>query len=99
MRFRKWLLWCLSLSLIFLLTGLSWAQDEEDEEEPAGERPVLKVGVLPADFRLDGLVGPLAEGTDSYAIEDLITIEPEEEVNHKVRPLCKFLPTKRILWW
>ncbi|MCA9742360.1 MAG: carbohydrate binding family 9 domain-containing protein [Deferribacteres bacterium] len=78
MRFRKWLLWCLSLSLIFLLTGLSWAQDEEDEEEPAGERPVLKVGVLPADFRLDGLVGPLAEGTDSYAIEDLITIEPEE---------------------
>jgi hypothetical protein len=71
--------WCLSLIIFFLFAGQTLAQEEEEEEgQIADERPTLRAGALPTDFKFDGLMnGPAWWGaTDSIA--NLIMIEPEE---------------------
>jgi hypothetical protein len=50
---------------------------QDAEEAPSGERPVLRVGSLPSDLSLDGVLSePAWASADSIA--NLTTVEPEE---------------------
>lgn len=78
MQSKRLILWCFTLAIFFLLTGQVLAQEEEEEEQAAGERPTLRANALPLDFKFDGMMNGHTNGTDSYIIKNLITIEPEE---------------------
>lgn len=74
-----WYFFLISFLLMSLLAAPVLAQEEEEEEEPVvGEKPVLHVSPLPADFKFDGLMDTDTWQAAGDSIEDLITIEPEE---------------------
>ncbi len=90
----------LAITLLLASPARADTPDAEQDEAPAaGERPTLRVGVLPTDFALDGRMSEPAWWTASDSISNLVTIEPREGGVPVARTIIKVLanPTELVV--